>query len=66
MMDPGQLQRGKMNAELITGETQPYLSGAEKKALRQAEKAERAFRVTKGYERERFLDRLRRRFQKGG
>lgn len=64
MMDPGQLQRGKMNTELISGETQPYLSGAEKKALRQAEKAERAFRVAKGYERESLWEWLRRKWKK--
>ena len=62
MLDPGQMQKGKMNAELITGETQPYLTGAEKKALKKAEAAERAFRVAKGYEKER----LWRRFQKRG
>ena len=36
MLDPGQMQKGKMNAELIMGETQPYLTGAEKKALKKA------------------------------
>lgn len=66
MIDPGQLQQGKMNTELISGETRPYLSGAEKKALRQAEAAERAFRVSKGYEKERLWDRLRRKFKKRG
>lgn len=64
MLDPGRLQQGKMNTELIAGETQPYLSGAEKKALRQAEAAERAFRVSKGYEKESFWVRLRRKFKK--
>lgn len=66
MMDPGQLQKGKMNTELMSGETQPYLSGAEKKALRQAEKAERAFRVSKGYEKESLWTRLGRIFKKSG
>lgn len=66
MLDPGQMQKGKMNAELMMGETQPYLTGAEKKALKKAEAAERAFRVAKGYEKEGFWDRLRRRFQKRG
>lgn len=64
MIDPGQLQQGKMNTELITGETQPYLNGAEKKALRQAKKAEHAFRVSKGYERENVWERLRRKLKK--
>lgn len=64
MIDPGRLQQGKMNTELLAGETQPYLGRAEKKALRQAEAAERAFRVSKGYEKEKFWDRLRRRFKK--
>lgn len=62
MIDPGRLQQGKMNTELISGETQPYLSGAEKKAMKQAEAAERAFRVSKGYEKEWLWDRLRRKF----
>lgn len=64
MIDPGQLQQGKMNTELISGESQPYLSGVEKKAMKQAEKAERAFRVSKGYEKESLWERLRKRFRK--
>lgn len=63
MLSPSQLQQGKMNAELITGETQPYLSRAEKKALKQAREAEKAFRVAKGYEKESFWIRLRRKFK---
>ena len=63
MLDPGMLQQGKMNTELITGETQPYLGRAEKKALKQAEKAERAFRVSKGYEKESLWIRLRKKFK---
>lgn len=66
MLDPGQLQQGKMNTDLISGETQPYLTGAEKKALKQARAAERAFRVSKGYEKEKLWDRLRKKFQKKG
>lgn len=62
MIDPSGLQKGKMNAELITGETQPYLTGAEKKALRDAERAEKAFRASKGYEPRGFWARLKRRF----
>jgi len=50
--------RGRMNTDLISGETQPYLTPEEKRALREAEKAERAFRVAKGYEKERFWDKL--------
>lgn len=60
MIDPAGLQQGKMNAELIGKETQPYLSHDEKKALRQAEKAERAFRAAKGYAPDTFWERLKR------
>ncbi|MFR1052536.1 MAG: hypothetical protein ACOX67_04650 [Oscillospiraceae bacterium] len=41
--------RAGMNTELIVHETQPYLTGEEKRALRRAEKAEEAFRASKGY-----------------
>ncbi len=60
MIDPSGLQRGKMNTDLISGETQPYLLPGEKKALRDAEKAEKAFRASKGYEPQGFWARLKR------
>jgi len=53
-----------MNADLIIGETQPYLLPDEKKALREAEKAEKAFRASKGYAPEGFWARLKRRLFK--
>ncbi len=46
MINPSSLQQQKMNTELITGETQPYLSRGERRALREAEKAEAAFRAS--------------------
>ena len=58
MLSPNMLQQSKMNTELIVGETQPYPGRAEKKALKRAEKAEREFRISKGYEKERFWIRL--------
>ncbi len=64
MLDPSGLQRGKMNTELITGETQPYLLPGERKALRDAERAEEAFRASKGYEPKGFWKRLKRRLWK--
>lgn len=64
MLSPNMLQQGKMNTELITGETQPYLDRAEKKALRKAKAAEKAFRVSKGYEKESLWTQLRRKFHK--
>ncbi len=44
------LSRVRMNMELQEKEREtPFLDRAEKKALRQAEKAEEAFRESKGY-----------------
>lgn len=64
MFVPTGMQQGKMNADLIGGETQPYLGSDEKKALREAEKAERAFRASKGYTPDGFWARLKRKFKK--
>lgn len=61
MLDPSALQQGKMNAELPP-EDRP--SRAEKKALKQAEEAEKAFRASRGYEPDTFWSRLKKRFQK--
>ena len=66
MINPSGLQQGKMNAELSAGETQPYLTSGEKKALRQAEKAEREFRIARGYEKPSLWERFKRKWNKGG
>ena len=66
MIDPSGLQQGKMNTQLLTGETQPYLTHGEKKAMRRAERAERAFRVARGYEKPSLWERLKSKWNKGG
>lgn len=56
--------RGGLNAELYNNPFDAKLGRAEKKALRRAEKAERAFRADKGYEPDTLWNRLKRRFFK--
>lgn len=51
--------RLRMNSELFEKERGTYADGAEKKALRQAKKAEKAFRVSKGYEKKPFWQRMK-------
>ncbi len=43
------LAKHKPNLELSEAERGSYMTGGERRALRQAEKAERAFRASKGY-----------------
>ena len=44
------LAKHKPNLELSEAERGSYMTGGERRALRQAEKAERAFRASKGYQ----------------
>lgn len=58
--------RTKMNVELSEKEGElPPFGRAEKKALRQAEKAEQAFRESKGYAPTTLRQKLKKRFQRG-
>ena len=62
MLDPSAMQQARMNTNL------PLYVGTgrdEKKALKRAKEAERAFRTAKGYEPDTFWRRLRRKFQRG-
>ncbi len=63
-MSSDMFSRTKLNTELIANETQPYLGRAEKKALKQAEQAEQAFRASKGYEPDTAWTRLKKRLKK--
>lgn len=56
--------RARMNMDLSEKEQGTYLSKGERKALKRAEKAEREFRVSKGYEAEGFFRRLMKHFKK--
>lgn len=49
--------RLRLNLELSQREQGSYPDAAERKALRQARKAERAFRISKGYEKKKFWER---------
>ena len=53
------LAKHKPNLELSEAERGSYMTGGERRALRQAEKAERAFRASKGYRDESLKGRLR-------
>lgn len=53
------LAKHKPNLELSAAEWGSYMTGDERKALRQAEKAERAFRASKGYRDESLKGRLK-------
>ena len=61
MIDPSILQQMKMNADLPD---YGKVSHAEKAALKRAERAERAFRASKGYPPDTFWNRLRQKFKK--
>lgn len=57
--------RLRMNAELMqqeTGSVSPFMGNAEKRALKQAKKAEQEFRKSKGYPPDTFWYRLKKRF----
>ncbi len=49
--------RLRMNMELWEKERGSYATSAERKAAKQAKKAEHAFRVSKGYEKKKFWER---------
>lgn len=55
--------RLRLNLDLFEKEKGAYLSGDEKAALRRAEKAEKAFRKSKGYEPDTFWHRLKKRWK---
>ncbi len=57
MLDGDMIGRLRMNMELAEKEQGTYASASERKALKQAKKAERAFRIAKGYEKKRFWER---------
>ena len=55
----------RMSAELMqqkTGSVSPFTGSAEKRALKQAKKAEQEFRKSKGYPPDTFWYRLKKRF----
>lgn len=57
MMTGDLIARLRMNMELAEKEQGTYASASERKALKQAKKAERAFLISKGYKKKRFWER---------
>ena len=64
-MIPGDLGKAKLNLEMAEAESRlPPYGRAEKKAARQAERAEEAFRATRGSPAATLWGRIRRHFKK--
>ncbi len=57
MLNGDMIGRLRMNMELFEKERGSYPDAAERKALKQAKRAERAFLISKGYRKKRFWER---------